>query len=51
VLFRALEKDLTRRYQDIREFKRAVGAALCWGDLGHGSKSFRDMPETYRRAA
>ena len=51
VLFRALEKDLTRRYQDIREFKRAVVAALCWGDLGHGSKSFRDMPETYRRAA
>lgn len=32
VLFRALEKDLTRRYQDIREFKRAVVAALCWGD-------------------
>jgi serine/threonine protein kinase len=51
VLFRALEKDLTRRYQDIREFKRAVVAALCWDDLGHGSKSFRDMPETYRRAA
>jgi serine/threonine protein kinase len=51
VLFRALEKDLTRRYQDIREFKRAVVAALCWGDLGHGSKSFRDMPETCRRAA
>lgn len=49
--FRALEKDLTRRYQDIREFKRAVVAALCWGNLGHRSKSFQDMPETYRRAA
>jgi serine/threonine protein kinase len=51
VLFRALASDVARRYQDMREFKRAVVAALCWGGLGHGSKSFRDMPETYRRAA
>jgi len=51
VLFRALASDMARRYQDMREFKRAVVAALCWGHLGHGSKSFREMPETYRRAA
>ena len=30
VLFRALENDVARRYQDIREFKRAVAAATCW---------------------
>jgi serine/threonine-protein kinase len=52
VLFRALANDVARRYQDMREFKRAVVAALCWGDLGHGSKFVSEIwPETYRRAA
>ena len=50
-LFRALASDVARRYQDMREFKRAVVAALCWDNLGDGSKSFREVPETYRRAA